>query len=331
MKYYLGIDLGGTKTAVILADETMTIIDRRKFATAEEGGPNGVMDRIAKTARALYADHGIRTMDVSSCGISAGGPLDPDSGLILSPPNLPGWDRIPMTDLLSQKLETPCFLENDANACALAEWRIGAGRGTSTMIFLTFGTGMGAGLIIGGALHRGMDCLAGEVGHMRIADDGPEGYGKRGSFEGFCSGGGIARLAREEAMKKFAKGESVEFCADEKRLDDITTKDVAEAAARGDGFARSILEYSGEKLGLGLSILIDILNPEAIVIGSIFARCERFLRPAAERVIARETLASSARRCRILPAALGEGIGDYAALIVASEGFKKSRTIVEVV
>src|SRR5690606_15592063 len=136
---------------------------------------------------------------LAAIGISCGGPLDSRRGVILSPPNLPGWDRIPVVEVFQQAFKVPVALQNDANAGALAEWLWGAGRGSHNMIFLTFGTGMGAGLILNGQLYSGTNDLAGEVGHIRLAPDGPVGYGKAGSFEGFCSGGGIKQLATDRA------------------------------------------------------------------------------------------------------------------------------------
>ena len=320
MSYFLGVDLGGTKTAVSLATEDLTIVARRRFATAQAGGPGGAIDRIVADAASLIKETHCPEGSVLACGISSGGPLDPTRGIILSPPNLPEWDRIPMTDILAARLGMPCYLENDANACALAEWRLGAGKGTSTMVFLTFGTGMGAGLIVDGRLHRGPDCLAGEVGHIRVSPRGPEAYAKRGSFEAFCSGAGIAKMAKDAARAGFRRGEPVAFCAGPEALEEVSAKSVGQAAAAGDAMAISILERSGRYLGYGLAALIDLLNPEAIVIGSMFVRCQEFIYPEAERVISQEALPAAAKRCRIAPAALGEELGDYAALMVASAG-----------
>jgi glucokinase len=320
MHYLLGVDLGGTKTSVVLGTGGMSIVARRGFATAEAGGPMAVLDRIASCAESILLEAGCPKESVSACGISAGGPLDPTRGIIFSPPNLPGWDEFPVTALLRERIGVPCRLENDANACALAEWKLGAGKGTSTMVFLTFGTGMGAGIIVDGRLHRGADCLAGEIGHIRLSRDGPEAYGKRGSFEAFCSGAGIAKMAGEAALRKLDRGEEVGFCPGPGAVAGITTREVALSAARGDKLAISILARSGRRLGYGLAALIDLLNPDAIVIGSVFARCRDFLWPAARRVIAREALPAAAKRCRIEPAALGEELGDYAAMIIADGG-----------
>ena len=286
MKALVGVDIGGTKTAVVLgrlADREPEILHRQAFPTEHGRGPAPVIDRICSTARAMLASRSIPPSDLAGVGISCGGPLDSRKGLVLSPPNLPEWRHVPIVDLVSRSLGAPARLQNDANACAVAEWRFGAGRGCRSMVFLTFGTGMGAGLILDGRLYEGPSDLAGEVGHIRLAEDGPEGYGKRGSFEGFCSGGGIARLARAEAERRLAAGEAAAYCPDREGLDGITAQAVAEAAARGDASARRVLAESGRWLGRGLAVLVDVLNPERIVIGSIYARCREFLEPGCAR------------------------------------------------
>jgi glucokinase len=185
------------------------------------------------------------------------------------------------------------------------------------MIFLTFGTGLGAGLILNGQLYAGTNDLAGEIGHIRLADDGPEAYGKKGSFEGFCSGAGIARLARIIIGEKLKRGEKVSFCENEKSLEDLTTKDIARAASGGDETAVEIFERSGHYLGIGLSILIDILNPQRIVIGSVYARNPQLFKKTCMEMIEKEALKPARDVCEIVPAALGDRIGDYACLSVA--------------
>ena len=211
----------------------------------------------------------------------------------------------------------PVAIQNDANACAMAEHRFGAGKGTRNMIFLTFGTGMGAGLILNGQIYAGTNDMAGEVGHIRMASFGPIGYGKSGSFEGFCSGGGIAQLGREMALEHIQRGTPANFCPSIDALANLNAKTIADAADAGDEVAAEVYRRCGEMLGRGLAVLIDILNPELIVIGSIFARSEILLREAMQREIEREALPRSSAVCRIVPAALGEQIGDYAALAVA--------------
>ena len=197
-KYFLGIDIGGTKCAVIAGTEDMEILEKISFATETHKGPDHSINLLLNSAGSITEKLGLQGLQ--SIGISCGGPLDSKKGLVQSPPNLPGWDNIPIVQLFHEKFNVPVFLQNDANACALAEWKFGAGKGVQNMIFLTFGTGMGAGIIADGKLYSGTNDLAGEVGHIRLADDGPEAYGKKGSFEGFCSGAGIARIAQKIAV-----------------------------------------------------------------------------------------------------------------------------------
>jgi glucokinase len=325
---FVGVDIGGTKTAVVagLADSAgLRVIGRTTFPTLPEATPwPATLARICEDARSLLAAAALPGRAPAAVGVSCGGPLDSRAGVLLSPPNLPGWDRVPIVSRLQESLGCRTFLQNDANACALAEWRIGAGAGTRNMVFLTFGTGMGAGLILDGRLYEGISDLGGEVGHIRLAEDGPAGYGKTGSFEGYCSGGGIARLARIEAGKSLAAGRAVSFCSNAAALDSITARDVGEAAEGGDALAMEILATTGRYLGRGCAILMDILNPEMIVIGSIFLRCRRFLQASMDAEIAREALPGTARVCQIVPARLGESIGDFASLSVAVDGMDKA-------
>lgn len=313
--YYLGIDIGGTKCAVIAGTGEMQILKKTGFLTETSKGPSHAINLLMKSASEIVENLG--PDQLKAIGISCGGPLDSIKGIVQSPPNLPGWNDIAISDLFRDKFNVPVFLQNDANACALAEWKFGAGKGTQNMVFLTFGTGMGGGIIINGRLYSGTNDLAGEVGHIRLAEEGPRAYGKKGSFEAFCSGTGIALLAKQIVSEKFALKQSVSFCDNPDNIDKITAKDVADAAFSGDKTAIKILEISGEYLGKGLSLLIDILNPQKIVIGSIYARCRQFIEPACLEIIKQEALAPARAVCSIVPAALGEEVGDYASLSVA--------------
>ncbi len=312
----LGVDVGGTKCAVTLGEAEggdIEIKDRFEFPTTKvQETIQGIKDAV----REVLDRNSIATADVSGIGISCGGPLDSAAGVVMSPPNLPGWDNIPIVRILSDEFHIPAAIHNDANACALAEWKFGAGKGTRNMVFLTFGTGLGAGLILDGHLYTGTNDNAGELGHIRLEDYGPVGYGKSGSFEGFCSGGGIRQLAQALVKERLQMGQKVSWCADVEKL---TAKMVADAAVAGDPLALEIYEISARHLGKGLSLVIDILNPELIVIGSIYARNEAMMKPLMEAVIRREALAPAARVCKVVPAALGESIGDYAALSVAAD------------
>jgi len=315
----LGIDIGGTKCAVVIGklnnENSIEIKDKRILPTDKP--VYEMIELIFQTAENMLADNKLVAHEISGIGISCGGPLSSKEGLILSPPNLPGWDAIPIVVMAEKRFSKKVLLQNDANACAVAEWKYGAGKGVNNMIFLTFGTGMGAGLILDGRLYSGISDLAGEVGHIRLSDIGPVGFGKAGSFEGYCSGGGIAQLGQIKAREKIQMGEKVGFCDGLADLPDITAKSIAEAADRGDETALKVYAICGEYLGKALSLLIDILNPEVIVIGSIYGRAKHLLEPAMLSVIQEETYETSRKKCRIVPAGLSENIGDVAALSLA--------------
>ena len=313
----LGIDIGGTKCAVIFGldtDGVVSIADKVRFDTADV---HSTIARILSELKAMCARHGLDASNTHGIGISCGGPLDSRRGVVMSPPNLPGWDNIPIVKLVQDATGIPAALQNDANACALAEWKYGAGRGTRNMVFLTFGTGLGAGLVLDGKLYSGTNDNAGELGHIRLSEFGPVGYGKAGSVEGFASGGGIAQLAASAVKEKLMMGEKVDWCPDG-NLSAISARTVAEAAKAGDELAKSVYRTSATYLGKALAMVIDILNPEVIAIGSIFVRAEDLIRPFMQAAIDRDALPGAAAVCKVKPAELGESIGDIAALSLAA-------------
>lgn len=305
---YLGFDIGGTKCAVCVAqvtDDKPEILAREEFATAQMSSALSTLEFMTDLAIRLLEELEIDKRLVVSTGVSCGGPLDSRRGVVLSPPNLPGWDDIKVVTILESRLGIPVGLENDANACALAEWLWGAGKRCSNMVFFTFGTGLGAGIIANNQLCRGASDMAGEAGHIRLRDHGPVGYNKAGSFEGFCSGGGIAHAAK---MAGLPEG--------------TDAKQVFRMASDGNESAQGIVEQVGRQLGNGLSIIIDLLNPERIVLGGIFIRQEDVLRSFIEEQLKRECLSLNLNACTIIPAELGESIGDYGSLAVAMQRSK---------
>ncbi len=311
----LGVDIGGTKCAVITAQvegDRVQLLGKEKIPTRLDISPRAMLEELMALADTLP---GMEQLE--KIGVSCGGPLDAERGLILAPPSLTGWDRVPVTEWLEERYRVPAKLQNDANAGAVAEWKFGAGRGCRNMVFLTFGTGFGAGLILDGRLYDGTNGNAGEVGHVRLAPFGPSGYGKVGSAEGFCSGGGLAQLGYTLGKQAVQQGLQPTYFANGTAPEQVTAKSIAEAALAGDETARQVYRLSGEYLGRSLAILIDLLNPERIVIGSVFARSEGLLRPAMEEAIAAEALPQAAACCQVVPATLGENIGDYAAVATA--------------
>jgi glucokinase len=208
---------------------------------------------------------------------------------------------VPLKEIMEEEFNMPTILENDANAGALAEWKFGRGQGYRNLIFLTMGTGMGAGLILNGKLYSGTNGLAGEVGHIRLRDKGPLGYHKRGSFEGFCSGSGMQKLSK----KYFGKY--------------IPTDVLIKKALKRDKKALQVIKESGKYLGRGLSILIDILNPEIIIIGTLAIKLGDLILAPARQIVKKEALLPSCKVCKIVAAGLGDRLGDIAALTVAMQ------------
>ena len=298
----VGLDIGGTKCAISTgesADGKIRILSREEFPTAGLSWQQ-VLEEFAHRIDAITSiPRSPFPVPFSSIGISCGGPLDSRRGVIMSPPNLPGWDDVPVVKFFEDRFHVPTAVQNDANACALAEYRYGSGRGVKNLVFMTFGTGLGAGIIIDGKLYSGSSDNAGEIGHIRLAPTGPVGYNKEGSAEGFCSGAGIARLA------KMRKGL------------DITAKELFARVRAGDPDCTEVFRESAGHLATILSYVIDIINPEVIALGGVFMRNADLFMPVVEPLVAREALPLARKVCRIVPAALGENIGDYAALAVA--------------
>lgn len=322
MTILAAIDIGGTKCAVSLGaveQDRVVILEKISFPTPSK--PKEAMVDITEALETVLSRH--TEQKPAALGISCGGPLNSQAGLILSPPNLLGWDKIDVITPFRTRFGIPVGLQNDANACALAEWHFGAGRGCRNMIFLTFGTGMGAGLILNGQLYSGTNDMAGEVGHVRLAAEGPWGYGKEGSFEGFCSGGGIAKLAQTMTIKAIQEGKVPSFCKSMNDLAGITAESVGKAAQEGDFLAQHVYDRVGRRLGQGLAMLVDILNPERIVIGSIYRRQQALLEPIVMNTLRQEALPWSLNVCEIVAAGLGEQVGDYAGMSVAMDVFEK--------
>ena len=310
---YIGLDIGGTKCAAVLGNLTdeVEILDKITFPTAGKT-PSQILELFS-----AFIEEKLEKNKIDGIGIACGGPLDSKMGIIKKPPSLPLWDNIEIVNYFEDKFGIPTHLKNDADACAVAEWQYGAGKGTDNMIFITFGTGFGSGLILNGKLYSGTNDNAGEIGHVRLRKSGPVGYNKAGSCEGFCSGSGIRRLTLLEIEKMRKKGLLPDFLQKVGGEEGVSAKTVAEHARLGDKFCQRIYKISGKMLGETLSILIDLFNPEKIVIGGVFMRSHDLLYPHAEKVIKKESLIYSQQVVKIVPAKLSENIGDVSALVVA--------------
>jgi glucokinase len=301
----IGLDVGGTKTACIEGTADAQILQRIEI-------PTEASRTFAQTAPALFAAMENLRARAAAAGrecvalsVSIGGPLRIGEGVLLDPPHLPGWHHLPLKQRLAEAFpDLPVFIEHDGNAGALAEFHFGAGRerpGIRHLIFLTFGTWLGAGFIIDGRVLHGASDTAGEIGHWRLSRDGPEGFGKRGSWEGFASGAGLVQVAARMFPQRWSAHSPI--------------RDVVEAMLRDEPEALAVAAAAGRRMGQGLALLIDALNPELIVLGSLaVALGDRVLGPARD-VVALEALPQAAAACPIVPARLGARIGDVAALM----------------
>ena len=314
----IGIDLGGTKISTALADSAGTIIAHDYRETHATAGQKAVIERMLGGARQVMAQAGVTQTQVAAVGIGAPGPLDIEAGVVVAPPNLPGWDRVPLKRLIEDELGIATFLENDANAAALGEFRFGAGRGAEHMIYVTVSTGIGGGLILDGKLYHGASGMAGEIGHVTIIPNGPRcGCGNRGCLEALASGTAIARQARE----RVARGVPT-LIADLAggTPERITAKLVAEAANQGDKEAQEILAEAMNYLGIGMANLVNLFNPQLIVIGGGLTNIGEPLFGPVRRVIARRAFRTPARVVQVVRAELGDHVGVLGAAAVAMAG-----------
>lgn len=300
--YIVGVDLGGTKVAAALACPDGTIVGKALLPTdAAEGGEH-VIERVFTSIEMVIDDANLRVGDIAGVGIGSPGPVDIERGMVIQAPNL-SWRDVPIVSLVEERLGIPCLLDNDANLGALAEYRFGAGRGFESVVYVTVSTGIGAGLILDGRLYRGVQGRAGELGHMVMIEDGPLcGCGSRGCLEAVASGTAIARQARERAAK-VGDGILLELAGGD--YGRITASVVAEADRLGDPIARWAIDSAIRYLGLGLSTLVNVLNPHVIVVGGgVSLLGDRLFVPLRE-AIRSHTMGDLGDSLHIAPAELG--------------------------
>jgi glucokinase len=309
----LGIDLGGTKVEIACARLNAEVLARKRIPTQAQDGPEKGLQRILETAQDVLARAEAPAKELCAVGVSIPGPWDHEAGAFLDLPNLPGWEGYPIRQKLEEHFSAPIHMDNDANAAALAEWKFGAGRGYDHLIYLTMSTGIGGGLILDGRLYRGKNFNAGEVGHQVILPDGPPGgCGLLGHLEALCSGSGIARRLR----KAVKPGSSLMWELAGGDPEKLTAEVLVGAVREEDPLAQVFFHQTLEYLATGLANLVFILNPEAIILGTIVARNpDLFLKPL-ERMVAERVWDVFTADLKILPAQLTDQIGVYAPLAV---------------
>lgn len=318
----LGIDIGASKTLLALGRCEGEILAQRRWETPADADPQAALDRIAHEAKRLSREQGIDPAALRAVGVCAPGPFDPSRRALARPPNLPRWHGYPLAAALEQRLGAPVWLENDANAAALAEWRLGAGRGVDDVVFLTMSSGVGGGLILGGRLQRGAAGQAGEIGHLCVEAGGePCACGLRGCLEAYV--GGLAWGRRLRALAP-ATSRLREWAAGDPRG---PGPEHALAAARaGDAFACAELERFVRYLARGIAALLHTVAPQRILLGTIaVAAGESLCFAPLRREVERLAWPQIAAGCEILPAALGPDLPAHAGLAVAWQGLASLR------
>lgn len=303
----LGFDIGGTKTAIVEGARNAEILQRIEFPTQASRPFAETFPTLIAHANSLITQAREQHRTIAAISVSIGGPLRIEEGYLIDPPHLPGWFNTPLKKHLEETFSgMPVYVEHDGNAGALAEFHFGVGKsrhGIEHLIFLTFGTGIGAGLIVNGRILRGATDTAGEIGHWRLAEDGPVGFGKRGSWESFASGQGLIEIAAEMFPARWSAS--------------MPIRALVNAILDDDNEAMQVVAAAGHYMGRGLSLLIDAFNPQIIVFGSLgVVLGERILGPA-RKVVAQEALPQAVAACELLPCALGDRIGDVASLMAA--------------
>ncbi|NRA89843.1 MAG: ROK family protein [Simkaniaceae bacterium] len=310
----VGIDIGGTKVSVCLGKVDGTILAHKRIETALLKGPDVGLPKIAELISALLEEEKTPLKDINAVGLAAPGPVSTKVGTLLTPPNLPLWVDVPIVRYLEAKLGLPVFMDNDANAGALAEWEFGSAKHVDNLVYLTMSTGMGGGLVIQKKIHQGGTDTGGEVGHFILDPKGPQcPCGLQGCFEAYCGGQSLANRVKEEV----SKGVQTILAND---VESIDMKVIIEAVKQKDRFALSVWEEYIERLSQGIGILIQTLNPEAIILGTVATHNQDLVMPPLKKALCRYAWKIPLDYCRIEPSALKGEIGMLGALALAIQG-----------
>ncbi|RJQ50274.1 MAG: ROK family protein [Nitrospiraceae bacterium] len=306
-KYVLGLDLGGTKIAVGLVNLKGKVINSLREPTPLGSGPEGVCERMAEMSKEILLRTGVGRREIAGIGIGAGGPLDLKKGMLLSPPNLPGFHGYPLKDKIEEYTGMHAALENDANAAALGEMMFGAGRKAKNLIYMTVSTGIGGGIIVDGKLVHGVGWSAGEVGHMTLKPDGPEcNCGNRGCLEALSSGTAIAKRAKEEVGENPS---SLILKVAEGGKNTIDAEVVFRAADLGDTVACRIIDEALFYLGIGIGNLITAFSPETVILGGGLTGAGDRLFVRVREIVKERVKLVPVNKIPIVPAGLGESAG----------------------
>jgi glucokinase len=300
----LGLDIGGTKLAAGVVDRNGVVHSFVVAPTRVDEGAESGLERLFELGRRAIADSGVDAEQIQAVGIGSGGPLDAESGVLIAPPHLPGWHDVPVVELAESAFRLPVTLENDATAAAAGEHRWGAGAGIRNMVYLTVSTGVGGGVVIDGSLYRGSRGNGGELGHVTVDWHGRlcRGCGRLGCLEAYVSGTSIAERAREAG------------------LDFDTAEAVAAAARAGDPGATAIWDETVEALACGITSIVNLYEPELVVIGGGVTRSGEQLMGPVRTMVRAGAMRPAGEAADVVSSAFGDQVGVVGAAAIVYDG-----------
>jgi glucokinase len=300
--FFIGIDLGGTNLKLALIDAKFRIKQRRLFNTRGFPDKSSLIRNIVLEVRQLMKDNRLTRKDILGVGMGLPGPVDYERGIVHFLPNIPGWEEVSLKSILEKRLGLPVVLDNDAKLMSLAEYTLGAARGARSAVCLTLGTGVGAGLVFDGRLYRGAGNVSGEIGHLPLNEDGPR-----------CNCGGWA------CLEAYIGNRSIESRARTILGKNISLEELSRLASRGNRLALQVWSEVGSRLGLALAAVVNLLNPDCIVIGGGIAKAHRRLFERLKEVIAQRAMSVPAGQVKIFKAKLASDAGMIGAAILVKE------------
>ena len=316
----VGIDIGGTKISICLGDQRGKIYEYKKVATASFGNADKGLPKLVSLIQEFLSEYGVSLKEIRGLGLALPGPLSIKEGRLLNPPNMPGWVNVPIGDYLKMHLQRPIFVDNDANAGALAEWAFGGREGIESLVYLTMSTGMGAGILFRGQVIQGRTDTAGEVGHFVLDPNGPTCVcGHKGCFEAFCGGAAVACLLRKE-MKKKGCSDSLILQEAKGDVETIDMKCLLSAVRKKDPFACRFWDQYIERFSQGVGMIIQFFNPDALILGTIAVHHQDLVIPPLKSALPDYAWKTPIESCCIEPTRLGKDLGLLGALSVAIHG-----------
>lgn len=319
----LGVDLGGSKILTAVISSQGKMLSRDHSVTPARKGHEAVIQSILESAYRALKQASVDISALTAIGIGAPGISNPETGILFTSPNLPGWQDVPLRDIMQERLGKKTFVINDANAAALGEFYFGAARGVHNFIYITLSTGIGGGIVIDGKIYSGAIGAAGEVGHMTIDDDGPIcNCGNRGCWETLASGTALAREARHR-IKEGVRTSILEYAGGD--VEKVTAQVIHSAAERGDSLAKELIARTGYYVGVGLASLINIFNPELIVIGGGLSYIGDMLLKPAFKVAGERAYKQAFQAVRFVSAELGRDSGVLGAAAFALQEMRRLR------